>query len=143
MALTFPDDDTDDGFTACINTTPLVDVMLVLLIIFLITVPVVTHSIALDLPKEASRPTIAAPRDVTIAVDRDGAVFWDQDRLADGAALDQRLRAAAAQVPPPGIHLRGDRFTRYHHVGAVVAACKRAGLVKIGFVTEPPAGATP
>ena len=121
-----------------INTTPLVDIMLVLLIIFLITIPVVTHTVPVNLPKEANQPTQTQPGNVTIAVDSAGQMFWNAEHLADAAALNQRLIEAAVQDPQPEVHLRGDREVPYEFVGRVVTACQRAGITKLGFITEPP-----
>jgi len=129
----------DDALMASINTTPLVDVMLVLLIIFLITVPVVSHTVPVNLPREVNRPTVTTPRNVTIAVDAGGRVFWNEEAMSGSAPLAERLREAAALDPQPEIHIRGDRDVAYEAVGRVVAACQRAGIAKLGFITEPPA----
>jgi biopolymer transport protein ExbD len=134
----FDDDDHDHQPLAAINTTPLVDVMLVLLIIFLITVPVVTHSVPVNLPREANQPARTRPQTVTIAVDRGGQVFWNQEPVADMSGLDQRMKVAALQDPQPEVHIRGDQDVPYRSVGRVVEACRRAGIVKLAFITEPP-----
>jgi biopolymer transport protein ExbD len=136
MAMTVGQD-TDDDLVSAINTTPLVDVMLVLLIIFLITIPVVIHNIALELPKERNLPTQTKPENIVIAVDRDGSVFWN-NQLVDDRALFNRLKEIAVKVPQPEVHIRGDREGRYEFVGRVVFNCQRAGILKIGFITEPP-----
>ncbi|RAU22401.1 biopolymer transporter ExbD [Paramagnetospirillum kuznetsovii] len=136
MAFNAPRD--DDEMMATINTTPLVDVMLVLLIIFLITIPVVTHTVPIDLPRETNQPTQTEPRNVTVAIDRQGEVYWNQERVRDGHDLLERARAAAALTPQPEIHVRGDQEARYEPVGRVVAALQRAGIVKLGFITQPP-----
>ena len=128
----------EDQMMASINTTPLVDIMLVLLIIFLITIPVATHTVPVNLPKEANQPTHTQPGNITIAVDAAGQVFWNAEPLADAAALRQRLTETASQAPQPEIHLRGDRDSPYEFVGRVVTACQRAGITKLGFITEPP-----
>ena len=112
--------------------------MLVLLIIFLITIPVVTQTVPLSLPKEVNLPRQTKPENIEISVDRQGAVYWNAQPLADHAALVERLKAAAAQSPQPEIQVRGDVKARYAAVGRVVYACQRAGIVKVGFVTEPP-----
>ncbi|MDO8608025.1 MAG: biopolymer transporter ExbD [Phaeospirillum sp.] len=140
MAISFGDSGRgdEDQMMASINTTPLVDIMLVLLIIFLITIPVATHTVPVNLPRETNRPTHTQPGNVTIAVDAAGQVFWNADLMPDGAALRQRLTEAAAQDPQPEVHVRGDREVAYEFVGKVVAACQRAGIVKLGFITEPP-----
>jgi biopolymer transport protein ExbD len=127
----------EDDLNSQINTTPLVDVMLVLLIIFLITIPVVIHNIALDLPKERNLPTQTKPENVVIAVDRDGNVFWN-NQFVDDAQLFERLKEVAVKKPQPEVHIRGDREARYEFVGRVVYNCQRASILKIGFITEPP-----
>ncbi len=123
-----------------INTTPLVDVMLVLLIIFLITIPVVTQSIKLELPKERNLPTQTKPENIVIAVNRDGEVYWGRERIPDNETLVTRLKIEAVKEPQPEVHIRGDSEVRYESVGRVVVACQRAGIFKVGFITEPPAG---
>ena len=127
----------DDDLVSDINTTPLVDVMLVLLIIFLITIPVVIHNIALDLPRERNLPTQTKPENIVIAVDRDGNVFWN-NQFVDDAQLFARLKEIAVKKPQPEVHIRGDREARYEFVGRVVYNCQRASILKIGFITEPP-----
>ena len=127
----------DDDLVASINTTPLVDVMLVLLIIFLITIPVVIHNISLELPKERNQPTQTKPENIIIAVDRDGNVFWNNQFVED-RELFNRLKEIALKTPQPEVHIRGDREGRYEFVGRVVFNCQRAGILKIGFITEPP-----
>ena len=123
-----------------INTTPLIDVMLVLLIIFLITIPVVTQTIKLELPKERNLPTQTKPENIVIAVNRDGEVYWGQERIPGNEALVERLKVESVKVPQPEVHIRGDTEVRYESVGRVVVACQRAGILKVGFITEPPAG---
>ena len=123
-----------------INTTPLVDVMLVLLIIFLITIPVVTQTIKLELPKERNLPTLTKPENIVIAVNRDGEVYWGLERMPDNEALVARLKIESVKEPQPEVHIRGDSEVRYESVGRVVVACQRAGIFKVGFITEPPAG---
>ena len=127
----------EDELNSQINTTPLVDVMLVLLIIFLITIPVVIHNIALELPKERNLPTQTKPENIVIAVDRDGNVFWN-NQFVDDAQLFDRLKEIAVKKPQPEVHIRGDREARYEFVGRVVFNCQRAAILKIGFITEPP-----
>ena len=141
MAMNLANADGDeDEMNATINTTPLVDVMLVLLIIFLITVPVVTASVPLDLPKERNLPTQTKPENIVIAVNRDGEVFWGMERVPDNETLVERLKVEALKVPQPEVHIRGDGQVRYESVGRVVVAAQRAGIYKVGFITEPPAG---
>jgi biopolymer transport protein ExbD len=132
-------DGDDDEVVASINTTPLVDVMLVLLIIFLITVPVVTQNAAVSLPKETNIVRQTKPENIEISVTKDGDVFWNAQAVADNDALVERLKKIAVIVPQPEIHIRGDEKSRYESVGRVVFACQRAGIQKISFVTEPPA----
>jgi biopolymer transport protein ExbD len=130
----------EDALNSTINTTPLVDVMLVLLIIFLITIPVVTQSIQLQLPKERNLPTQTKPENIVIAVNRDGDVFWNMSPIPDMENLVDRLKVEAVKEPQPEVHIRGDLQVRYEAVGRVVVACQRAGIAKVGFITEPPAG---
>jgi biopolymer transport protein ExbD len=133
-------DDGEPQLNNTINTTPLVDVMLVLLIIFLITVPVVTQTIKLELPKERNLPTQTKPENIVIAVNRDGEVYWGTERIADAEALVARLKIESVKEPQPEVHIRGDSEVRYESVGRIVVACQRAGIFKVGFITEPPAG---
>ena len=132
--------DADEEVNSSINTTPLVDVMLVLLIIFLITVPVVTHTVPVDLPKERNQPTKTKPENIIVAVTRDGDIFWNANKLPDYGVLLDKLKEEAVKQPQPELHIRGDKNARYEFVGRVVVAGQRAGIVKIGFITEPPAG---
>ena len=133
-------EDGEDQLNNTINTTPLVDVMLVLLIIFLITIPVVTQSVKLELPKERNLPTQTKPENIVIAVNRDGEVHWGLERMPDIEAVVARLKIEAVKEPQPEVHIRGDAEVRYEAVGRVVVACQRAGIYKVGFITEPPAG---
>jgi len=133
------DGDEEEDAISSINTTPLVDVMLVLLIIFLITIPVVRMSIAVDLPKERNLPTQTKPENILISVNRDGDIFWGQQRVADTEALFEKLKVIAVQMPQPEVHIRGDAKARYESVGKVVFTCQRASIMKVGFITEPPA----
>lgn len=119
-----------------INMTPLVDVMLVLLIIFIITVPVLTHSVKVDLPRADNTPNEIKPDTINLAVSDGGEIHWNELTIS-AEELDQRLQAAAAQQPQPEIHLRGARTVAYEHVVQVMAAVQRAGILKLGFVTEP------
>jgi biopolymer transport protein ExbD len=133
-------DDGDEQFNNTINTTPLVDVMLVLLIIFLITIPVVTQTIKLELPKERNMPTQTKPENIVLAVNRDGEVYWGLERMPDNEALVARLKIEAVKEPQPEVHIRGDSEVRYESVGRIVVDCQRAGIFKVGFITEPPPG---
>jgi len=128
-------DDTDEVMNE-INMTPLVDVMLVLLIIFIITVPVMQHAVTVDLPRASNQPESVKPETIRLSVDASGAYFWNDAPLAD-ADVPGRMAAAAAQVPEPELHIRGDKAVRYERVAMVMAAARRAGLHKIGFITDP------
>jgi len=127
----------EDDLNSQINTTPLVDVMLVLLIIFLITIPVVLHTVPVELPRERNLPTQTKPENIVISVDRDGRAFWNNQPVED-AQLVARLKEVATRSPQPEVHIRGDRESRYEFVGRVVYDCQRAGILRIGFITEPP-----
>jgi biopolymer transport protein ExbD len=129
----------EDEVMAAINTTPLVDVMLVLLIIFLITIPVVVQQIPLTLPKERNVPTQTKPENIVIAINKDGDVFWNLEPVSDSKHLFEKLKKIAVINPQPEVHIRADQETRYESVGKVVATCQRAAILKIGFITEPPA----
>ena len=129
----------DDEVVSTINTTPLVDVMLVLLIIFLITVPVVTQSVAVSLPKETNVVRVTKPENIELSVTKDGDVYWGTQQLADTEALVARLKKEAVKDPQPEVHIRGDDKARYESVGRVMVACQRAGMMRVRFVTEPPA----
>ena len=122
-----------------INTTPLVDVMLVLLIIFLITVPVVTQSVGVTLPKETNVVRVTKQENIEIAVTKDGDIYWGVQPIPDTEALVARLKKVAVLNPQPEVHIRGDEKSRYENVGKVMVACQRAGIMSIKFVTEPPA----
>jgi biopolymer transport protein ExbD len=128
----------EDEVNSSINTTPLVDVMLVLLIIFLITIPVVLHDIPVQLPKESNQASKTKPENITISVNKDGDVFWGQTLIADNEALVDRLKKEAVKDPQPEVHIRGDLNARYESIGRVVFDCQRASIVKVGFILEPP-----
>jgi biopolymer transport protein ExbD len=128
----------EDALIAQINTTPLVDVMLVLLIIFLITIPVVNSSIAVTLPREQNQQRDAQQENVIVTVDAQGATWWFETRLPDPAALTELLTQVAAMRPQPELHIRGDVRADYEAVGRVVLAAQQAGIARIGFLTEPP-----
>ena len=138
MAMNFGADGDDDELASTINTTPLVDVMLVLLIIFLITIPVVTHTVAMTLPHETNVPRQTRPENIEISVDKDGDVFWNAQPVADGDELFRRLGKVATLVPQPEVHIRGDAKARYESIGRVLYQCTRAAIRKVSFVTEPP-----
>jgi biopolymer transport protein ExbD len=140
MQVGAADGDGEEALNSSINTTPLVDVMLVLLIIFLITIPVVTQTIKLELPKERNVPTQTKPENIVIAVNREGEMYWGLERVPDIETLVNRLKVESVKEPQPEVHIRGDAEVRYESVGRVVVACQRAGIFKVGFITEPPAG---
>jgi biopolymer transport protein ExbD len=128
-------DDSDEVMNE-INMTPLVDVMLVLLIIFMITVPVMKHAVDIDLPRASSAAQNAKPETIRLSVDAQGIYFWNEARI-DDAQLLEHLQAAAGRNPQPELHIRGDRAVRYERVAQAMSAAKRAGIQKIGFVTDP------
>lgn len=131
-------DDGDDRVVSEINTTPLVDVMLVLLIIFLITIPVVTTSIQLQLPKERNEVRESKPENIVISVDVKGDVYYYDTKIKGTQNLVDRLKKVAVMDPQPEVHIRGDLAANYEGVGRVIYACQRAGIAKIAFITEPP-----
>ncbi len=128
----------DDELTSAINTTPLVDVMLVLLIIFLITIPVVTHSVPLKLPKEVTQPRQTRPENVNIAITKDGDVCWNEQLVRGNQNLLDKLKKVSVLVPQPAVDVRAVQDARYEFVGRLVLACQRAGILRIGFIVEPP-----
>jgi biopolymer transport protein ExbD len=142
MALHIAQDGEDDLLSA-INTTPLVDVMLVLLIIFLITVPVVTHTVPVQLPQERNQPTQTAPRNINISVDAQGGIYWNQQKLSGPDSLQKRLLAVSGDVPQPEVHIFGDQNAHYEAIGEVLLAAQRAGIEKVGFILQPPAAGGP
>ena len=128
----------EDEVLSAINTTPLVDVMLVLLIIFLITIPVVTTSIPVQLPKETNEVRETKPENITLSVDAGGRIYWNDLRIPSTAALIDRLKKIAVLTPQPEVQIRGDGGANYDSVGRIIYACQRAGIAKVGFITEPP-----
>jgi len=128
-------DDTDEVMNE-INMTPLVDVMLVLLIIFIITVPVMKHAVNIDLPRASNEQQRIKPETLRLSVDAAGGYYLDDAKIPDDA-LAPRLKLAAAQNPQPDLHIRGDKAVRYERVAQAMAAAQQAGLRKIGFITEP------
>ena len=141
MAIRFPQaPDSEDQLIATINTTPLVDVMLVLLIIFLITIPVVNSSVLVTLPREPVQAQGAQVEDVIVTVDAQGAIYWFDTRLLRPADLQELLVLVAAMTPQPELHIRADARADYESVGQVVYAAQQSGMARIGFLTEPPEG---
>jgi biopolymer transport protein ExbD len=138
MAMSVGQDGDDDEVISSINTTPLVDVMLVLLIIFLITIPVVTHTVPVHLPKETIQPLQTTPKSIVIAVNHDGDFFWDEKQI-DAPTLLTRLKSVSVMTPQPEVQVRGDQDARYEFIGRVITECERAGIAKVSFITEPPA----
>lgn len=130
--------DSDDDFNPEINTTPLVDVMLVLLIIFIITIPVMNHAVKIDLPRATNQPDETKPQNINLSIDADGKIFWNEE-LIDNNQLSMRITEAAKKEPQPELHLRAERTTQYEKVAQVMAAAQSGGLSKIGFVTDPQA----
>jgi biopolymer transport protein ExbD len=128
--------DAGDGDNAEINMIPLIDVMLVLLVIFIITAPLMTHAVKVDLPQASSQPNEIKPETIQLSIQADGAVFWNAEAV-DTATWQSRMAAAAQQSPQPEIHLRADGDLAYRHVAQIMADAAKAGLVKLGFVTDP------
>jgi len=128
----------EDVVMSTINTTPLVDVMLVMLIIFLITIPVVTTSIPVVLPKERVEIRESKPENVIISVDTANNVYWYDKKIANTEELVTKLKKISTADPQPEVQIRGDMAARYEGVGKILYACQRAGIVKVAFITEPP-----
>ncbi len=137
MSMSVGSGDDDRGIMSEINTTPLVDIMLVLLIIFLITIPVITKTVQVTVPKAVNIPTITKPENINISVTKDGDVFWGQSKVPDMHQLISQIEREAVKQPQPEIHIRADADTDYKNVGKVIAAINRGGLIKVGFITEP------
>jgi len=139
MAMNVAADDGDeDTVISTINTTPLVDVMLVLLIIFLITIPVVVTSIPVQLPRESIEVRESKPENVIISVDRAGTIYWYDVRVPNVNTLVDRLKKVSVMKPQPEVQIRGDLDARYEGIGKIIYACQRAGITKVAFITEPP-----
>ena len=134
--MSFNMDDDDDDVLSEINMTPLVDVMLVLLIIFIITVPVLTHSVNIDLPRASNQVNVVKPQTITISVTQEGQVYWNE-LLVDKQQLSLKLQQVAAQQPQAEVHIRGDKKVDYEYVMQVMAEAQRNGVQKLGFITEP------
>ncbi|MCC7258551.1 MAG: biopolymer transporter ExbD [Gammaproteobacteria bacterium] len=140
MSMSVPGEGGDDKAMSDINTTPLVDVMLVLLIIFLITIPVITQTIPVELPKVANQPTKTKPENITVAVNADGEVFWNQAKVPNDQALLDLVKSVAVQDPQPEIHIRGDSQAKFAAIGRTIYLIQRGGVIKVGFITEPDRG---
>jgi biopolymer transport protein ExbD len=142
MSMSVPSGGGDDNMEAMstINTTPLVDVMLVLLIIFLITIPVITKTVPVNLPKAVNIPTQTKPENITVAVDADGNMYWNNSKLANRDVLLNFIKSVAVKKPQPEIHIRADKNTHFESVGRVIYTIQRGGVIKVGFITEPDRG---
>jgi len=127
----------ENEVNSTINTTPLVDIMLVLLIIFLITIPVLVKTAPVELPVISNQATKTKPENIVLAVDTEGNIYWNNIPIADTTALFEKIKPFAIMVPQPEVHIRGDRNARYEFIGKVVVTCQRAGILKVGFITNP------
>ena len=136
--MAFGTQDEPDEVMNEINMTPLVDVMLVLLIIFIITVPVMKHAVNIDLPQATSEPEVTKPQNILFTVAADGSYYWNENKIED-SALKSLLATEAAKDPQPELHIRGDKAVRYERVAQAMSAAREAGVRKIGFITEPDA----
>jgi len=140
MAMNVGGSSEEQGVMANINTTPLVDVMLVLLIIFLITIPVINKTVKVDLPKAVNIPTQTKPENITVAVDKEGKIYWNDKLMPNKDELLSHIKDAAVRKPQPEVHIRADRDAKFEAVGRVLYAIQRGGVVKVGFLTEPDHG---
>jgi len=140
MAMSVGKDEEEGSAISEINTTPLVDIMLVLLIIFLITVPVIKKMAAVEIPKAVNIPTQTKPENITISVDAKGTVYWNATPMTDTGVFFSKIVAEARKVPQPEFHIRGDKAVRWESVGRVIFNLQRGGIVKVGFITEPDRG---
>ena len=134
------DGDGEDEVNSTINTTPLVDIMLVLLIIFLITSPVVLNSIKVKLPADTNTIYVTKPENITLTINKEGDMYWNGGRkaLAGTDELFEKMKAVSVLIPQPEVHIRGDQNTRYEFVGKTILTVQRAGIAKVGFIIEPP-----
>jgi biopolymer transport protein ExbD len=138
MSMSVPGSDSgDDEVIASINTTPLVDVMLVMLIIFLITIPVIVPTVKVQMPTPKNIPITTKPEDIPVSVDVAGKIYWKGGLVTDRSKLLELVVAEARKVPQPEIHIRGDRNARYEAIGRVIYTIQQGGIVKVGFLTEP------
>jgi biopolymer transport protein ExbD len=142
VELNMPQEE-DERALSDINTTPLVDVMLVLLIVFMITIPVITHTVPVDLPEVSNEATKTKPENINISVNKEGQVFWNQVLVKDNDDLLQRMGEIAVMQPQPEVHIRADQQTRYENVGRVIVDAQRKGIMKVGFITLPGAQGQP
>ena len=139
MSMSVPGSDGDDQVMSEINTTPLVDIMLVMLIIFLITIPVIVPTVQVNMPTPRNIATVTKIEDISLSVTEDGKVYWKGGLVPDRAKLLELVVAEAVKVPQPEIHIKGDRQARYQDIGRVLFVVQQGGLVKVGFLTEPKA----
>ena len=139
MGMSIGSDGDDEEVISAINTTPLVDVMLVLFIIFLITSPIVLKTLKVELPKERNIVTETKPENIVISIGKDGEIYWNMQLVADTDALFEKMKVEAVKLPQPEIHIRGDENARYESVGKVIYTAQRSSIIKVGFITEPPA----
>jgi len=137
MSMNLPGADEEDEINSTINTTPLVDIMLVLLIIFLITIPVVIKSVQITLPVASNIVTITKPENISLAVDKQGNVFWNDAPVGTNSDLLERLKMEAVKIPQPEVHIRGDSDVRFESVGRVLVDLQRSAILKVGFITNP------
>ena len=140
MAMSVGSGSGEGQLNCTINTTPLVDVMLVLLIIFLITIPVITKTVKVSLPKAANIATQTKPENITVAVDSQGNIYWNNEQVANRDQLIEMIKVEAVKDPQPEIHIRGDSNARFEDIGKVIYSIQRGGVVKVGFITEPDRG---
>ena len=128
--------ETDDDFNPEINTTPLVDVMLVLLIIFIITIPVINHSVKIDLPRATNQRDEIKPENINLSIDAQGLMYWNNETI-DAAQMNALIADASKKTPQPELHIRAERTTQYEKIVEIMAAAQTGGLSKIGFITDP------
>lgn len=137
MSMNVGPADAEDEVNSTINTTPLVDIMLVLLIIFLVTIPVIIKSVQITLPVATNIVTVTKPENIVIAVDKDGNFYWNDTPVASTGELFEMLKTEAVKVPQPEVHIRGDVDARFENVGRVLITLQRSAILKVGFITNP------
>jgi biopolymer transport protein ExbD len=137
MSMNMAAADAEDQVNSEINTTPLVDIMLVLLIIFLVTIPVIIKSVNINLPVASNIVTVTKPENIVIAVDTQGNFYWNDAPVASTAELFEKLKVEAVKVPQPEVHIRGDVEARFENVGRVLITLQRSAILKVGFITNP------
>ena len=137
MSMNIGAADAEDEVNSTINTTPLVDIMLVLLIIFLVTIPVIIKSVQITLPVASNIVTVTKPENIVIAVDKDGGFYWNDAPVASTGELLEKLKVEAVKVPQPEVHIRADVDARFENVGRVLISLQRSAILKVGFITNP------